>query len=168
MTIIRLPALLLLVLVVGCGFRLRGLAELPPALETVYIQTEEGLGPRNRLARTLTRVLEGSGATLVPRDQAGAVIHILGEGLNRRVVAVGNDGNAREYDLTYGVRYSVILADGTVLIPPQEMTVSRSLFYGEDQVLGREQGEALALGDMVTELARSILRRVRAETGGLS
>ena len=89
MRLVALSGILLTLFLAGCGFQLRGQADLPPELAVVYIQSIQGTGlPPGVLSRRLQTVLVGSGVRVV-RDpaQATATITILNEGSGRRAVA---------------------------------------------------------------------------------
>ena len=56
----------------GCGFQLRGQAQLPPELSVVYLQSQTTVGtPPGALSRKLRLLLANSGVTLT-RDPAQA------------------------------------------------------------------------------------------------
>lgn len=147
----------------GCGFQLRGQTDLPRDLK-VYIQSKEGEGiPPSQLRRTLMLILKANGVTVAESPEAAdATLKILEENLRRRTLATGPNGEVREYELSYSVDYAISLADGTQLVPKSDLTVYRDLLYGESDVLGRAEGEEIAIREMLSDVAYSILRRVSA------
>lgn len=156
----RVIWLLLASLLVGCGFHLRGQAQLPPAMAVTYIKTEN---PHSSLTRALRSALEASGVEVTTEPEAAtATIEILNEVLRRRTLAVGLRGEERDYELRYEVRYAVSLADGSQPILEGTIDTSRNLLYAETDVLGRAEGEEMAIRDMSSDLAWSIIRRLQA------
>lgn len=163
MPAIRLLLLLVLLALGGCGFQLRGQAELPPELSRIFIQTRQPTrAVVSPLAQTLRRSLAANGVSVVESlDQADAVLRIIDEDLDRRTLASGPDGSAREYTLDYSVAYSLMGADEQVLLEPNRLTLTRDVLYNEVDVLGRDEGEDIVLNDMVNDAAYSIIRRLQ-------
>jgi LPS-assembly lipoprotein len=159
-----LPGLLLLALVSGCGFRLRGQTELPPAMRITYIKVNRPPGtPPGTLERTLQNFLKANG-TEVATDpkQATAILEIVNQDKSSRLVATNREGNTRIWTLTYLVNYRVLLPDNKVLLPQTAASVSRNVTYPESAVLSRGQGEDITYRDMEYELVRAIFFRLEA------
>ena len=163
MRLITLSGILLTILA-GCGFQLRGQAEWPPELAVVHIQSIQGIGmPPGVLSRRLQTVLVGSGVNVV-RDpaQATATITILNEGSGRRAVAADRFDIKRSYFLVYSAAWQVTLANGKTLIPAETITANRSLLFDENRVLGFEAAQESLVDSMADELAWQIIRRLQA------
>ncbi len=146
-------------LLAGCGFHLRGQADLPPAMAVTYIRSED---PQSLMARTLARNLEANGVRVTENAKAAtATISILRDEMLRRTLAAGPTGEAREYELRQLVDYAVTLEDGTPLVPRNTISATRDALYNETEVLGRAEGEAILFQDMATDLSQTILRRLQ-------
>ncbi len=148
----------------GCGFQLRGQAQLPPELSVVYLQSQTTVGtPPGALSRKLRLLLANSGVTLT-RDpaQAKATITILREGSGRRVVAVDRINVKRQYFLAYDAAYQVTLANGKTLIPLEGLSANRTLLFDENAVLGFEAAQEILVDSMAEDLAWQIVRRLQA------
>lgn len=162
---ILLTSLLVLSLTTGCGFKLRGEFKLPPNMSVIYIKSQHPVGvPPGSVARSLEqRAAQATRITLTSDPKkADLIVEILQESLRRRTIASGPEGEQREYTLFYDVNYRAIRSDGTVLVPLETLSVSRDMLYNEAQVLGRNEGEAIAIRDMVSDLTSSIIRRLQA------
>ena len=159
-----LPGLLALVLVTGCGFRLRGQTELPPAMHITYIKVNRPAGtPPGTLERALENFLKANDAEVATdAKQATAILEIVNQEKSNRLVATNRQGNTRTDTLTYLVDYRVVLPDGKVLLPQNRASVSRDITYPESAVLSRGQGENVAYRDMEYELVRAIFYRLEA------
>jgi len=160
----RIALIGILLLLAGCGFQLRGQADLPPELAVVYIQSIQGIGmPPGVLSRRLQTVLIGNGVRVV-RDpaQATATITILNEGSGRRAVAADRFNVKREYFLAYNAAYQVTLVNGKTLIPAETITANRNLLFDENRVLGFEAAQESLIDSMADDLAWQIIRRLQA------
>lgn len=159
-SVLGLAALLL----AGCGFQLRGQAQLPPELSVTYVQSQQAIGtPPGVLSRKLRMLLASNGVT-VARDpaQATAIITILREGSGRRTVAADRFDVKREYFLVYDALYEVRLANGRMLIPAEGVNANRAVLFDENRVLGFEAAQESLVDSMAEDLAWQILRRLQA------
>jgi LPS-assembly lipoprotein len=148
----------------GCGFQLRGQAQLPPELAVIYVQSQQAIGmPPGIVSRRLPLLLASSGVT-VTRDpaQATATITILSEGSGRRAVAADRFDIKREYFLAYDVSYQVTLANGKTLVAAEGLSANRSLLFDENRVLGFEAAQEYLADSMADDLAWQIIRRLQA------
>jgi LPS-assembly lipoprotein len=144
----------------GCGFHLRGSLDLPPSFSSVYVQ---GGNPYGELVTELRRALAGTGTRLVDRpEDAQAVLTLLGEDLNRRVLAVGSTGKAREYGLRLQVQFQATTPQGEVLVSPQSIYAVRDYSFDPTQVLGTADQETFLRREMVRDAVQQILLRLRA------
>ena len=151
-------------LLAGCGFQLRGQAQLPPELRVTYVQSQHAtFTPPGALGRKLSLLLASNGVT-VTRDptQATATITILNEVSGRRTVAADRFDIKREYFLVYYAAYRVTLANGKTLITDEGLSANRSLLFDENRVLGFEVAQESLVDSMADDLAWQIIRRLQA------
>lgn len=161
----RAALLLTMVLTLtGCGFQLRGEAQLPPAMAVTYIAYPQtpGMQP-SPLLPILKRVLQANGVKIVTDPKvASAKLQILGDNSRSRIVASDQTGNVRETELIYEVTYRVIRPDGSIIVPSDKIHITRNIIYPQTQVLGGFEGEQITLRDMINDAAYSIIRRIQA------
>lgn len=148
----------------GCGFHLRGRAQLPPAMAKTYIAYPQPPGTQpSPLVPVLTRLLRANGVKVVTNPKtAGAKLQILSDGSRTRILATDQIGNVRETELIYEVSYLVSQPNGHLLVPSDKIRITRNIIYPETQVLGRFEGEQMTLREMINDAAYSIVRRIQA------
>ncbi|MFA7095250.1 MAG: LPS assembly lipoprotein LptE [Gammaproteobacteria bacterium] len=144
----------------GCGFRLRGSAELPATIDTLSIQAGN---PYSELVANLRRALQSGGLSIVddPKE-ADAVLRIRGESTGRRVQSISAGGKVREYELQYTVSFNATDREGRETVAPQTITLTRDYIFDETAVLGTGEEEALLYRDMRQQAVAQILRRLQA------
>lgn len=133
----RSLALLLLVsLLVGCGWHLRGSGGGGLQGVTVYLQPKMGVGA---LSKAAEEALQGYGAQMVT-DRKGAEwdLVLLSERTNRRTVSVTREGEARAYELSYTLRFQVNSGDGATLLGEQTVTTRLVYQANPQNILGSE------------------------------
>lgn len=143
----------LCVLVAGCGFRLRGAAQLP--FETIAVTPQSALGvsvARNINAGTNARVVAD------PKE-ADAILLITGETRDKVILSLNSQGRVREYTLRYRVTFRVMDRKGADFVPSSEVLLRRDITFN-DQVLAKESEEALLYSDMQRDAVAQIIRRL--------
>jgi len=143
-------------LLAGCGFHLRGSAQVP--FSTLYLATPDGSALGAELRRNL---LHGSNVQLVtdPKE-AEARFDLISEGRNREIVSFNSAGRAREFRLYYTARYRVWDGKGADFIAPSDLTLKRDTTNIDDQILAQESQETFLYRDMVIDMAQQIVRRM--------
>jgi LPS-assembly lipoprotein len=151
-----LAALLALELA-GCGFQLRGTAEVP--FETLYVP-----GANAGIALDLKRNLEaGTRARVVNDPQAAqAVIQFTEEAREREILSLTGTGRVREFQLRYRVRWRVHDGKGGEFVPQNTIQLTRDITFNDAEILAKEQEEQLLYRDMQADMVQQIIRRLAA------
>lgn len=172
---------LLLVLLAGCGFKLRGSAELPGyklPFATIALSLAETSEFYAQLKRTIEASSPGTRVVSDPRE-AEAVLAVLGDRSEKIILSLTAAGRAREYQLVrhfsfkvHGnlttpaappVKYSdAPVAGPTEYLPASTITLRREITFSDDLVLSKESEEALLLRDMQNDLVQQLMRRLAA------
>lgn len=145
----------LLGLLAGCGFHLRGTAQLPFA--SAFLVGPAGSVLKEGLARSLA----GSGKRLTERAaDAEVVIRLDKDARSKDILALSGGGKVREYRLRHEVVLSVEDGQGRVLLAPTHITATRDLSYSDEQALAKEAEEATLYRDMGQDILRQIRRQL--------
>lgn len=172
---------LLLVLLAGCGFKLRGSAELP-GYKLPFATIALSLAETSEFYAQLKRTIEASSpGTRVVSDakDAEAVLAVLADNSEKLILSLNASGRAREYQLirTFSFRvhgqtpaavapapkYSDAPRLGpTEYIPPSTITLRRDITFSDDLVLSKESEEILLWRDIQGDLVQQLMRRLAA------
>jgi LPS-assembly lipoprotein len=148
----------------GCGFRLRGAANIP--FETVALQGAENTAFAVELRRSL---LANRNVRIVDDPKlAQAILQIAGMSQERRILSLSGAGRVREFQLIFRVSYRVHDGKGRDLIAPGEVVLRRDITFDDSQVLAKEQEEILLVRDMQTDAVQQLLRRIAAASRATS
>lgn len=151
-------ALVVLALTVSsCGWRLRGTLTLPEGLESMQIIDNAG---SSFLARQLSQLLQANGVDLVNENPDMAIV-LIEEREDKRIVAVGSNTLASEYELSAEARYFISDTEGNILAPESTVSVLRSYEFNENNVVSKAEEERIIQQEMRRELAQQIIRRLR-------
>ena len=154
-----LLVLLLTATLVGCGFQLRGTAEIPQELSPIYVQAAEGSPVR---AAMLRRLELNPGASTGNAAQARLLVRLLSESRSSRVAAVDRGGKVIARELHLRVRFDAASPDGSQRLPPQTLDLVRTFENPDVEVLGKQEEADLIYEDLVEDAADRILLRLRA------
>jgi len=144
-------------LLAGCGFHLQGRTPLPPVVRTPFVEAPDR---QSDFVQYLRHALLSNGAQLTPqKEKASAVVSILRDSVSRRVLSVSATNQPNQYEVTYTVGFSVSAGDKE-LLPPQEVSATRSYSFSENLLLAKNHEEEILRQDMARDLADMVMRRL--------
>jgi LPS-assembly lipoprotein len=141
----------------GCGFRLRGTADLP--FTTLYVPN-----PTTGIALDLKRnVLAGTNARVVDDPKgADAIMAFTEEAREKEILSLTGTGRVREFQLRYRVSFRVHDSKGANFVPPSTIQLTRDVTFNDAEILAKEAEEQLLFRDMQSDMVQQIMRRLAA------
>ena len=146
-----------LVLLAGCGFKLRGTAEVP--FQTLYIP-----GSTGGIALDLRRNIQAGTDARVVDDakQAEAILEFTEEAREKDILSLTGTGRVREFQLRYRVGFRVHDGRGGQYVPQSMIQLTRDVTFNDAEVLAKEAEEQLLFRDMQSDMVQQIMRRLAA------
>jgi LPS-assembly lipoprotein len=146
-----------LLLLAGCGFRLRGTAEVP--FESLYLP-----GATSGIALDLKRNIQaGTNARVVDDPKkADAVLQFTEETRQKEILSLTGTGRVREFQLRYRVGFRVHDGKGADYVPQSVIQLTRDVTFNDAEILAKESEEQLLFRDMQTDMVQQIMRRLAA------
>jgi LPS-assembly lipoprotein len=140
----------------ACGFQLRGQQDY--AFKRLAVT-----GGVPQMVARLERMVEGGSDTVIvkPWEKPDATLS-LSEGQGMRTLSLNAQGVVQEYELVYNVSYSLMGADGTLLIPPSVIALNRSMTYSDQYTLAKSAESTLLYNDMRNDAVDQLTRRLAA------
>jgi len=144
--------------VAGCGFELRQAPKLPfRSLALV------GFAPQSELGNALRQQLVASNVLVIgTAARADAVFEALADAREKSVVASTAAGQVREVQLRVKLRFRVATPAGKLLLPADELLLTRDMSYSETAALAKAQEEVLLYRAMEDDIVAQVLRRLAA------
>jgi len=159
----RSPLRLLLALIIaaaltGCGFHLRGAGSGNLPYKAMYI----ALPDTADVNIWLTRYIKASGSTQIVEDPklADAVFQQLSDNRLKSILSVNAQGRVREYRLQLTYTFRIVNQKGQVLVPSNEVALTRDISFDDSNILAKELEENLLWRDMNNDLVNQIMRRL--------
>lgn len=159
----RLPfrfllAVILAAVLAGCGFHLRGTASGTLPYKTMYIALPETAEVNVWLQRYIRST--GSTEIVAEASSAEAIFQQLGDSHQKSILSVNAQGRVREYRLQTTYTFRVVNQKGQVLVPANEVSLTRDITYDDSNVLAKDLEEKLLWRDMTNDLVNQIMRRL--------
>jgi LPS-assembly lipoprotein len=153
----RLLAVLVLAVLAGCGFQLRGTALLP--FETLYLPPAS-----SGIALDIKRNIQSGTRTVVVDDpkRAQAVLEFTQEAREKHILSLTAAGRVREFQLRYRVGFRVHDGKGGEFLPASVLQLTREVTFNDAEVLAKETEEQLLYRDMQFDMVQLIMRRLAA------
>ena len=149
----------LALLLAGCGFQLRGTADLP--FDTLFIPgAGSGIGlalKRNIQSGTRTRVVDDP-------KLAQAVLQFTEDMREKHILSLSGTGRVREYQLRQRVSFRVHDGKTSEYLPVSQIVLMRDFTFNDTEVLAKEAEEAQLYREMQYDMVQQILRRLSAAT----
>ncbi len=151
-----ITALLICFLLVasGCGFKLRGLYDIPSSLTRVAIVTEN---PNSEMVRTLQQALQANGVTV--DSQAPYRIEILEESMTRRTLSLDSSARPSEYEIRGEVTFQVTDLDDQLILTPRSLMSERSYNVDSSNITASESQEPILRQQIRQDLSQQIMRQ---------
>jgi LPS-assembly lipoprotein len=152
------PVLLAVTLIAGCGFHLRGQADLSSELARTHIV---GVSPYSEFAANLRQQLRANGVQVVEAEQSTSTLRITRNVSGKRVLSVDQNGKVLEFELYSEISFEVTGQDKTLLLKNQTISLSRAFLFDVNDVLGKAEEEALLREDLQEDVVRLIIYRLQ-------
>jgi len=143
---------------IACGYRLRGMVDLP----FTAIAITGNPSPPLR-ADIQTSILTGTGAKVAisPKD-ADLILEITNDLSGREILAYNSAGQVSAYRLSIRVGFRAYDLAGADIVPESEIYMTRDMDFSNTTVLATDVQQQQFLSLMRKDLAVQILRRVSA------
>ena len=149
---------LLIILLTGCGFHLRGTGQGPTWLSQVGIVLQKG---HRDLVPFLKDQLQGFNISVAPSPgQALYLLIIENDSIQRQITSVSASTTPRQYELLYAVTFTLISTKGNILVPSTTVSVNRQLTVNNDRILGSTYEESTLLREMQRDAVMQIINRL--------
>lgn len=155
----RLLAMTLVCLLGACGFQLRGTgsAMLPEMWRDMHLDTNN---PNSELSREVQTRFAANGIRWVAPEAANYSVVLGPEQFYQRNLSLNAEARAAELELTMQTRFSVVDAQGDVVMPMTDASVIKQMENDPRNVVGKAEEIRILKTEMRTELAQQIMRRI--------
>lgn len=146
-------------LLAACGFHLRRSANLPAGMQRVYLS----VSGNSDFRRGLARAMAATGSTVVDEPGPGiAQMRVSQARFDTNALTITGQGRISEYAIRFHVEFNVVSDQGKILVPPQQIDMSREFTYDASQAIGRQTQIEAIRDSMIQDMVRSVMFRLQA------
>lgn len=147
-------------LLAGCGFHLRRSAVVPQVMQQqVYLQVSGG----GEFARSLAAALRASKVNVLDSATQGvATLAVPSASFGSRMLTSGSVQRVGEYVVSFSVTFTLTDANGTVVIPPQSLSLSHEFAIDSTQFSAISSETEAVQRSLVREMTDAVMRRLEA------
>lgn len=149
---------LILALLNGCGFHLRGLADKPSWLKQVAIVTESAHPGIESVLKDQLQAYN-IGVTIYPTEASYWLI-IERDFSQRQITSISASTTPRQYQLVYTVFFRMVSKKGKIIIPSAQVSITRQLTINNDRILSSDAEESLIQREMLRDASFQMINRL--------
>ena len=149
---------LIMSLLSGCGFQLRGSQTLPATWGKVAVVAEANVNPS--LVTSVRNLWKTQGVQLTNNAAADTYIILISDSTQRRVLSRDEQGRDLELEIQQRLEYRVENKEGDSVLPTQSVQRTRNFVNNVNNVLGTSGEEQTVRDELTQELANTLLRRL--------
>jgi LPS-assembly lipoprotein len=154
----RIVLLCILGFITGCGFKLRGLIEMPTWLNHVAVIVRSAHYDLSPMFKDSLQTY-GIHVTDSP-NQASYLLILERDAVQQQITSVSASTNPRQYLLIYTAQYSLLKVGGEKVITSRTVTSSRQLTVNNNRILGSDSEEAMLYHEMRQDAVRQIVNQL--------
>lgn len=141
---------------IGCGFHLRGVADV--SFHSIFIQ-----GNTLVISQKLNKSLSTNGVkVLSTAEGADLLLEMVGEESEKRILSLAGTGTVNEFELYYRVHYRTKLAGAELWSQVQTVEARRDFTYSDANLLAKQGEEKRLNENMQQDVISNLLRRLSA------
>lgn len=147
--------LLLSMLMLACGFHLRGANQF--AYKSLFI------AGKTQINKPLIKALKANDVQVVSEPvNAELQLELIKEENEKRILSLSGDGVVREYELYYRVHYRTKPTTEALWNQPQTMEARRDFSYSDANLLAKQGEEKRLVENMHIDVLNGLMRRLAA------
>ena len=153
--------IVVLSLLAGCGFHLRGAFSMPQSLQTLQILPNQ---PYDTFQRTLKQFLKNNNIKIIGQNIENtlpvATLTILSQAFSERAIAYGSNGLPNRAVLELKINYQLTNPQGKPLGNNALVTVERELMLNPNALLGTDNERNHLQVDLYRDAASQLVRQL--------
>ena len=155
---IRAVVLAAALLLVGCGYHLRG-ASVEASIPSAYVTSSEGV----EVTADLKRALQQAGVQLQDTETTAAVaISLLQQTQSTRTLSYTDRATTAESQLELAIRFKIVGAGQKELVPERWARATRTYLVDTNNLVGSNQQQVLMDSELRTDVVQQIMRSINA------
>ena len=146
-------------LLAACGFQLRGVGNMaiPEAWKSMYLISNS---PNSDFSRDVVSQLAANDVQWTDRENAFFGLVLMPERFQQRNLSLNSEARVAELELTMSSEFKIVDARGKEIMPLTTVVVVKQMENNPRNAVGKAAEVRLIQGEMYSELAAQITRRI--------
>ncbi|MFC3907570.1 LPS assembly lipoprotein LptE [Legionella dresdenensis] len=146
------------ILLASCGFKLRGMVDMPPWLKNVAIVVQDA---HKDLEPIIKKQLQAYNIRVAASPvQSDYILILEKDSLQQQITGVGASTTPRQYLLVYTLQFSLLKNKEKPVISSNVITITRQLTVNNDRILGSDFEESTINREMRKDAAMQLMGRL--------
>lgn len=147
-------------LLAGCGFQLRGNYTIPDSLHTLQLQPYDPYSPFQRILKRNLKTNDIHVVETIDETKKITTLYIISQALTERTIAYGTDGQASRAILQLKVIYQILDPSKKIDAEQRIVQVERELALNPNAILGTENDRTQLTSNLYRDAASQLLRQL--------
>ena len=144
----------------GCGFHPRGSSALPSEMAVTFIKSGQ---PYGSLVDDFSAALQAQGGQVTTlRSEATAILRIVSNEIEKRVLSVDTAGKVLEYEIRQTIRFSVETSEKLPLVEEQGVSLAKDYIFSSAEALSTEREDKIIRKTLQRNLVNLAMLRITA------
>ncbi len=145
----------MLLMIVSCGFHLRGMTEI--SYKTISLE-----GKELSLTKNLKKILNTNKVAIVSSTENPELrVEFLSEESEKRILSLSGQGLVREFEIFYRVRYRIKASDSEIWSQENIIETRKDFTYSDSNLIGKEEEERQLNEAMRNEAITSLFNQIQ-------
>ena len=151
----KIIAILMLLIIVSCGFHMRGMTEI--SFKTISLE-----GKELSFTKNLKKVLNTNKVAIVSSSENPELrVELLSEESEKRILSLSGQGLVREFEIFYRVRYRIKTSDSEIWSQENIIETRKDFTYSDSNLIGKEEEERQLNEAMRNEAITSLFNQIQ-------
>ena len=148
-------AIFMLLIVVSCGFHLRGMTNL--SFKTISIE-----GKELSFSNNFKKILKTNNIGIIPpTENPDLSLELLSEESEKRILSLSGQGLVREFEIFYRIRYRSKTSGSEIWSQENVLEIRRDFTYSDSNLIGKEEEEKQLNENMRSEVITNLLNQIQ-------
>ena len=151
----KIIAILMLLMIVSCGFHMRGMTEI--SFKTISLE-----GKELSFTKNLKQILKSNKVAIVsPTENPELRIELMSEESEKRILSLSGQGLVREFEIFYRVRYRIKTSDSEIWSQENIIETRKDFTYSDSNLIGKEEEERQLNEAMRNEAITNLFNQIQ-------
>ncbi len=148
-------AIFMLLIVVSCGFHLRGMTNL--SFKTISIE-----GKELSFSNNLKKILKTNNIGIIPpTENPDLSLELLSEESEKRILSLSGQGLVREFEIFYRIRYRSKTSGSEIWSQENILETRKDFTYSDSNLIGKEEEEKQLSENMRSEVITNLFNQIQ-------